>query len=239
MTIKEIMKSSDDMLKIVRWFRKKLKEHNRKSEFDKYFDSSVSPKLQLGSGSNRLKGWLNTDSFGTSLYLDITEKFPFDENKFKLILCEHTIEHVSFNDAVSMLTECFRVMAPGGKIRISTPNLQTYTKLLLADDADSLSAIDLIYENWILTGFYEAKKYKPLDDTNRAAFVVNDVFRNYEHKFIYDLKTLSSLLSNVGFVKVEQMRSGESLTNEFNGVESHTSDHEIFLTLTIEAEKPY
>ena len=44
---------------------------------------------------------------------------------FAFVFSEHMIEHVSRPDGILMLEECFRILRPGGVVRIVTPNLET------------------------------------------------------------------------------------------------------------------
>lgn len=46
------------------------------------------------------------------------EQMPFDDDTFELILCTEVLEHVKNPETV--LSECLRVLAPGGKIILTT-----------------------------------------------------------------------------------------------------------------------
>ena len=73
-----------------------------------------------------MSGWLNSDiepKLKDILYLDATQDFPIEDNSFDYIFSEHMIEHITYNDAKRMISECFRILKPGGVIRISTPDL--------------------------------------------------------------------------------------------------------------------
>ena len=96
-----------------------------------YLDSTKVRKLQLGAGANNLKGWLNTDIIpsGDQVFLDATERFPLPDASFQFVFAEHVVEHITYEQAVGMLQECRRVMAPGAKIRLVTPNLERFLSL--------------------------------------------------------------------------------------------------------------
>jgi SAM-dependent methyltransferase len=52
---------------------------------------------------------------------DITTGFPYPEASFDVVHAAEIIEHLM--DTEAFLRECFRVLKPGGKVVVSTPNL--------------------------------------------------------------------------------------------------------------------
>lgn len=99
------------------------------------------------------------------------------------------IEHVSYTNGFEMLSECHRVLKNNGKIRISTPNLQFLIDLY----QDNKSELQIEYIKWTTNKFIRYSPYP--DDT----FVINNFVRDWGHLFIYDEKTLQSLLERAGF----------------------------------------
>lgn len=111
------------------------------------FESANQPKLHPGCGNRLLDGWLNTDLHPRSAQaarLDATRRFPFADGVFALVYSEHLIEHVSFGEGAAMLRECFRVLSPGGRIRVATPDLRFLTALHRSD----LSPLQERYRAW-------------------------------------------------------------------------------------------
>src|SRR5206468_428856 len=92
-----------------------------------YLAEAGEKKLQIGCGKALLDGWLNTDirqDIPGICYLDATQPFPIPDDQFDCIFTEHVIEHLPYADGASMLRESLRVLKPGGKIRIATPDLK-------------------------------------------------------------------------------------------------------------------
>ena len=92
----------------------------------RYLAETREPRLHIGCAGHLLEGWLNSDLHPRArniLRLDATRRFPFPDSAFVHAYSEHVIEHLSFSQAASMLDECFRVLSPGGKVRITTPDL--------------------------------------------------------------------------------------------------------------------
>ena len=89
-------------------------------------------KLHLGCGQNAIPGWLNTDYYPRRqdiLHLDATKPFPLPAESFDYVFSEHMIEHITYHDGLTMLKESRRVLKPGGRIRISTPDLKFLIEL--------------------------------------------------------------------------------------------------------------
>lgn len=235
--MKSILKHSEDLTRLARYTRQFLRKRKNGKLWSDYLASHAVRKLQIGCGNNRPSGWLNADTHGDTFHLDATESFPFPANTFQFVLCEHMIEHIHFNNALEMLKECYRTMKRSGRIRISTPDLAIYGQMLSTTDPALKKSIDHIFFDWVSPGFYAARDYRPIDTQNRGVFALNDVFRNYEHKFIYDESTLRSAMQKVGFSNIVRYACGESDTPEFKGIETHTSPHDVRMTLTLEGVK--
>jgi predicted SAM-dependent methyltransferase len=181
----------------------------------KYFDNHDVFKLQIAAGMNAVEGWLNTDINPRKaiIYLDAYKKFPFDINKFHYIFNEHFIEHVPYRVGEKIIKECSRILKPGGKIRIATPDLEFLIKLYSHNKTESQEE----YIRWAadvmvaddLKGIYE--------DT----FVINNYFYNWGHKFIYDEKTLVALLNRCGFVNITRYNISDSDDDNFRNLEHH------------------
>src|SRR5437867_9832604 len=105
-------------------FRRYLGVVTRGAAIRSYLSSHAVRKLQLGAGTNPLAGWLNTDGYPASfrvLSVDAREPLPFSDETFDYVFSEHHIEHMTFHEGRRMLRECFRVLKPGGRIRVATP----------------------------------------------------------------------------------------------------------------------
>ena len=171
-------------------------------------------RLQLGAGTEPLAGWLNTDlepSGPQVAYLDATRPFPFAPATFDYVFTEHQIEHVELEQAFAMLEECFRVLKPGGTIRVATPSLEAMVALCTAEP-------DELQRHYLRT---VGDMYYPGLGLYEGALLVNNMFRNWGHRFIYDRRTLRAGLERAGFVDVTFHEVGESPDPELRGIERH------------------
>lgn len=56
------------------------------------------------------------------------DRLPFDDNSINFVFSEHFFEHLFFDEALSLLIECHRILKPYGVIRTCVPDadLRTY-----------------------------------------------------------------------------------------------------------------
>jgi SAM-dependent methyltransferase len=55
------------------------------------------------------------------IYLDLNGRFPIEDRKFSYVSCVEGIEHLQ--DHYQFVRECHRVLKPGGRLVLSTPNI--------------------------------------------------------------------------------------------------------------------
>ena len=220
-----------------RYYKFKIEKRYKKLDHGKiqeYLNRNQIRKLHIGCGSNIISGWLNCDNdlkLSGIIYLDATKPFPLDSNEFDYIFSEHMIEHISYQDGLLMLQECFRVLKEGGKIRISTPDL----KFLIDLYKTNKLPLQKKYIQWATENFIKDAPY--FDDT----FVINNFVRDWGHQFIYDEKTLRSSIEMAGFKGTKVYPVNHSDDIWLNNLENEKRMPEGFLqfeTLTVESQKP-
>ena len=121
--------------------------------------------------------------------LDISEKLPFEDECFEWAYSEHLIEHVSLDVGVEWLTEVRRTLEPGGLLRVTTPDLRKYASDYL--NGDSFFA----EHRQRISGMIRHAPAMP----QRPAFMLNQIFWYYGHRWIYDADELRFALSEAGF----------------------------------------
>jgi predicted SAM-dependent methyltransferase len=216
--------------------RKRIWLIRRSELINQYLRNHPIKKLQLGTYNNVLEGWLNLDVYPRSskcVFLDATQPFPLKDNTFDYIFSEHMIENISYEEGLSMLKECFRILKPGGKIRITTPNLDTFIGLFSCENND----LQTRFMQW-----YMERNY-PNGYEVRLSFIINQCFYGWNHRFIYDPETLKKSFKQAGFIEIKLCASCESKDEHFHGIDTHgtvvgNEEFNSFETMVLEAKLP-
>jgi len=142
---------------------------------------------------------------GTFYYLqhDLEKAFPLPEAAFDWGYSEHFIEHVSAPQATAWLAEMRRVIKPGGLLRVTTPDLQKYIEGYL----DPQGTFFELHRQRL-----EAQTGNKGSVPSRRAWMVNQIFRFFEHQWIYDFDEIVHAATSAGFDRTrifrEEFQSG-------------------------------
>ncbi len=125
------------------------------------------------------------------IHHDLSFGIPYSDATVDYIFSSHFLEHLFEKDAMNLLKECYRVLKPGGLIRISVPDLE-----------------------YAVTLYNQNQKDQTLRD-----YFFNDDRENYfsRHKYMYDYEMMFVRLKRLGFQKINRCtyRSGSLPDCEF------------------------
>jgi predicted SAM-dependent methyltransferase len=199
-----------------------------------YLGSHSVCKLQVGSRDNILPDWLNTDLEPVDdrvVFLDARELFPFADETLDYIFSEHTLEHLTYSEGVFCLRECHRILKPGGRMRIATPDLNKILGLCARARSET-------QERYIQRSI---DRHFPELGLNAPSLVVNNFFQSWGHRFIYDADTLEMAVKGAGFCDLRWFTPGESEDANLRGLEAHDrvigDDMNRFETMIAEAAR--
>jgi cephalosporin hydroxylase/predicted SAM-dependent methyltransferase len=83
--------------------------------------------LNLGCGGHYHPSWLNLDLVPADpsvVQHNLLEPLPLDDATCAVVYHSHVLEHFPKDRAPVFLAECFRVLAPGGILRVAVPDLE-------------------------------------------------------------------------------------------------------------------
>jgi len=146
--------------------------------------------LNLGSGPRGVcsPNWLNVDGFrdaNVHYVIDFTRRLPLPAHSFDAVFCEHVLEHFAQEDGIRLLTECVRVLVPGGCARFIMPDAERIVTTYVSSPATLLEKRSL--------------------DSAVPMEAVNSWFRQrYEHQCLYDWQMAEKTFRSAGFSRVER-----------------------------------
>jgi predicted SAM-dependent methyltransferase len=153
-------------------------------------------RANIACGPQVLDGFVNLDVYLTRpkvVTWDCRRRLPFGDNMVKGIRVEQFVEHLECKEELpDFLSDCLRVLQPGGVLRIIVPDAERFLHAYCRGD---------------LVGFHELAVPDPLpEDLPTRMDVVNHIFHQWhEHRWAYDFETLAHRLRRVGFIRIERM----------------------------------
>lgn len=111
--------------------------------------------LNIGCGHVYHPGWTNIDVDPATpevMKADIIKGLPFPDNSFDVVYHSNVLEHLPSHMGNDMIRECYRVLKPGGVIRINVPDLEKICREYL-NNMEKAAAGDALAGhnyNWIL-----------------------------------------------------------------------------------------
>jgi predicted SAM-dependent methyltransferase len=168
--------------------------------------------INCGSARRLFPGWLNTDRVHLKawdetetergriarieedlyfLEFDSREPYPFEDEAFEWAHAEHFVEHLELEEVIAWLGGVRNLLKPGGHARVSTPDLRLYIEGYLdpgngffAEHRERLRRLRAFAERGV---------------PDRPAWMVNQIFRFWQHKWIFDFEELRYAAASAGF----------------------------------------
>jgi len=210
------------------------------------------PRLNVGCGPIQPPGWINVDNSqrarlrrwlppvdwlcvrlglfppteftGQTNTFNLMHRWPFAADSVAAIYGGEVFEHFTHAEGLRFLTESFRVLAPGGVLRLRVPDNYTFWKNYVRE-------------------FEDCRTRDPADWDDRHSRWVEMFFREicvkrqlvgsygHFHKWAYDEISLSLAFRAAGFTDVERMDYHDSRIASVEAVEVRNN-------LIIEGIKP-
>jgi predicted SAM-dependent methyltransferase len=147
---------------------------------------------------------------------DLTKPFPFEDNAVSAIYGAHVLEHLYLVDAQRLLSECKRVLRPGGVIRMVVPDLRSMVASYLKNKngnspspSEKIAAADKLNEMLMFRS--------PAPPKGNLLFKFYSLWKDFHHhKWMYDSDSLIRHMEVAGFAGVSER---EYLQSEIHGIE--------------------
>ncbi|MDX2104116.1 MAG: methyltransferase domain-containing protein [Alphaproteobacteria bacterium] len=179
-----------------------------------YLSTAEVPRLHLGCGPVLLEGWLNADiapAHASVVAMDATRPLPLPDGALARVFSEHMIEHLDLPSAVALLGELRRCLAPGGRVRIATPDLRQITRLVTPPlDAEAAHYVAVSCRGAGVTGA-----------AVHPGIAANLLIYGHGHRCLFDESLLAAVLIDRGFVNPVRQSVSHSTDPWFRDLEHH------------------
>jgi predicted SAM-dependent methyltransferase len=180
--------------------------------------------VEIG-GRGRRAGWVVTNiGWDAPFYLDATRSWPFKPGTVRHLYSDNMIEHLTLDQCRSVLKHARAAMAPGGTIRLTTPDVESIARLYLSDDRADVDRMMHWHKN-------EGRLAEHPADLLRIYFTS----WGHESGYLYDFSSLDSELRRAGFGDVRRCATSESDNPALRGLENRL-DAEQEMQLVVEAD---
>ena len=201
-------------------------------QIKKYFfrqdDLIINRKFaHVGCGGNVFPNFVNIDchttqsifSFGLDQIFrwDLRNRLPFRENTFEGVFSEHCMEHLNPWDSYSLLFDIFRVLQPGGVVRIIVPDAEKYVEFYNRRRAGSDTTDMAEFNSW-----------------QSGAEALRGLTCYLGHYTLFDFELLRDMCLEVGFCDITRSSFGISKVKELN----KDAEDRAWNSLYLEAKKP-
>lgn len=171
-------------------------------------------RLHLGCGGERKADWVNIDLLGDPVDVawNLANSLPFDSGSVVAIFHEHLLEHLPLQAGDLFMQECFRVLRPGGILRVGVPDAGR----LIRSYAGDRSYLENLHPS------------RPT-----AMIAVQELFYWHRHCAMFDVETLELLFRASGFPDPAERAFGDTDLDEVPDTGRRRAN-----TLYVEARKP-
>ena len=139
----------------------------------------------------------DTDRYNMRHVVSSRSRLPFRDGSVQLIYSEHMLEHMLPSEGgVNFLREAYRVLAPGGLLRLVTPDVDKYACAFV----DRSGGENFLEKH---AARFQPMETKLLGMPPSRATVLNNIFRNYGHQWVYNFDELKRAARAAGIPSPE------------------------------------
>ena len=135
---------------------------------------------------------------GTFIHHDLQYGIPLHDATADFVYSSHFLEHMSRVDALHLLRESFRVLKPGGVVRVVVPDLEYAVSLYAQGRKEDM-----------LTQYF---------------FVEDDDSYYARHKYMYDYESLAAQLLAIGFKDIQRQSFQSGKTPDLKVLDNRPDD---------------
>jgi len=163
-------------------------------------------RLHLGSGRRRREGWVNIDLVGrhADIAWTVTQPLPFAANSVDAIFHEALVRYLSMRQCLALTRDCFRVLRPGGVLRVGVVDTLAYSRSYATDPTGLLESL---------------RPHRPT-----PLLALQEMWYMGDARTVYDYDTLALIAQASGFAMIESRAFGSSRLEPCPDAKSHEAE---------------
>ena len=179
-------------------------------------------QLNLGCGKRYIPGFIHID-LADFPHIDhrhhITTLPMFENDSVDLIYSSHTIEYFDRTEVMDVLKEWYRVLKPGGVIRLAVPDFEALLK---------------VYKEYGILDMILGPLYGRME--------VKGASKTIFHKTVYDFASLENVLKECGFVEIKRYDWQKTIHKDYDDFSQAYIPHMdkelgLLISLNVECKK--
>lgn len=141
-------------------------------------------------------------------YGDIVSGLPIKADSCQAVYCSHVLEHLALENLRIALGNTYSYLAPGGIFRFVLPDLEFYVHAYVDSNAPDAA---LNFMEGTLLGTKTRKR--------GIIGIARSFWGNSSHLWMWDFKSMTHELEQVGFESIRRAQFGDSQDQNFEAVE--------------------
>ena len=151
---------------------------------------------------------------------NIRKPLPFPDRSATVVYASHVLEHLYVEDSQNLMRECFRVLQPGGVLRVVVPDLHTIVEEYLRNDAPKKKTPDGQFLRPAELFNQRLLMRWPTPASSHLLYQIYNAWQDFHsHKWMYDEDSLATLFIRMGFIEVERRDCFHSRISDIQKVE--------------------
>ncbi len=154
---------------------------------------------------------------------DIRKPLPFSDGSASAIYASHVLEHLYLEEAQRLIREAFRVLGPGGILRVVVPDLHAIVQEYLGErpfgqlsgEFGSLRPADRVNHRLLM--------HSPNTPTGNLLYRIYNAWQDFHsHKWMYDSDSLTVLFQAAGFADTQRRGCRQSRIENVDKIEDES-----------------
>ena len=157
---------------------------------------------------------------------DVRKGVPLLNESVDFVYSSHFLEHLTHVEASKLIKDCYRILKPGGWIRLVCPDLRLFARKYLEGDI-SYPLFHASNKARLSQGFIES-----LSLVDSRSILEKFFSPGFSHSYMYDFDSIANLLSESGFRVINECSFRKGVTPDLDKLDNRPDE-----SLFVEAQK--